>query len=153
MLGWVGGVPMPVATTNLNLNTMLQLQAYTSATSNFTEHETIAAWSGPDAIISFASARNLKDLTKNVSVRIQKGSDNFFISCSAPLSDLVRAGKVDIGHIVGFKIATTINEDGEERTFIHAPTAAPAGQRVGDIKMKVFTPESVFSPEGTIVLG
>ena len=133
---------------------MLQLKAYTgSSNSNFQEHETVAEIAGADAIISFASTRNLKDLAKNVSVRIQKGVDNYFVSCSAPLSDLVRAGKVGIEHIIGFKIATTINEDGEERTFIHAPTAAPAGQRVGDIKMKVFTPESVFSPEGTIVLG
>ena len=133
---------------------MLQLKAYTgSSNSNFQEHETVAEIAGADAIVSFASLRNLKDLTKNVSIRIQRGVDNYFLSCSAPLSDLVRAGKVGIDHILGFKVATNVNEDGEERTFINVPTTAPAGQRVGDVKIKTYTPESIFSPEGIIALG
>jgi hypothetical protein len=95
----------------------------------------------------------LKDLTKKVSIRIQKGVDNYFINCSGPLSDLVRAGKVDLGHIIGFKLVASVNEDGEERVFIHAPTAAPTAVAVKSIQMKTFTPESVFSPEGAIALG
>ena len=133
---------------------MLQLQAYTSTSaSTFKEHETVAEWAGPDALIDFASVRNLKDLTKNVSIRIQKGTDNYFINCSAPLSNLVRAGKCDLGHIIGFKIATSLNEDGETRTYIHAPTASTKAQRVGDVKVKTYTPQSIFSFEDTIALG
>jgi hypothetical protein len=133
---------------------MLQLQAYTStSTGSFVEHQTVAEFAGPEGLISFASAKNLKDLTKKVSIRIQKGVDNYFINCSGPLSDLVRAGKVDLGHIIGFKLVASVNEDGEERVFIHAPTAAPTAVAVKSIQMKTFTPESVFSPEGAIALG
>ena len=133
---------------------MLQLQAYTStSTGSFVEHQTVAEFAGPEGLISFASAKNLKDLDKKVSVRIQKGADNYFINCSGPLSDLVRAGKVDLAHIIGFKLVASVNEDGEERVFIHAPTAAPTAIAVKDIKLKTFTPQSIFSPEGMIALG
>ena len=154
---WLGsGSPRARSHTILNYNIMLQLQAYTSTTTStgqFIQHETVAEIAGPEAIVSFASIKNLKDLDKKVSIRIQKGNENFFLNCSGPLSDLVRAGKVDIEHILGFHVIQSINEDGEERIFINAPSAPLAGRKVGDTKIKEYTPESLFSPEGFIALG
>lgn len=135
---------------------MLQLQPYTltsTSNGNFTQHETLAEIAGPEAIVNFASIKNLKDLDKKVSIRIQKGNENFFINCSGPLSDLVRAGKVGIEHILGFHVVQSINEDGEERIFITAPTAPLAGHKVSETKIKQYTPESIYSPEGFIALG
>jgi len=153
ILGWVGGSPHARSHNNLNLNAMLELQAYTSTSvAQFVEHETVAEWAGPDAIVDFASMRNLKDLDKKVSIRITKGKDNFYVNCSGPLSDEVRAGKVGIAHILGFKIAQGPNEDGELRTFINLPTARLGGMVVKDTIIKTYTPAS-FSLEGTIQLG
>ena len=126
-----------------------KLSAYQGQSATLTDNGTIASIIGKDGSISFLR-KNFNDPNKRVALLLKDGKGNSgIVSCSAQLSEEIRAKRLSINEIAGLSLLE--NEKGI--SFVAMP-AAGAVQEIAmkDIKVVNYSRTDEFLPEELLAL-
>jgi len=111
---------------------MLKFAAFQRTESTMTEEGTLKALIGPKGTVQFVN-KNWNDLTKRVVVLAKRADGtSAIITCSEAVSKDLRAGKMQVGHLLGLPVLT----DDQERSFISLPAAV--GIDIDTIEVKPY---------------
>lgn len=118
---------------------MVQFQNYQRAESTLETQGTVLTLVGKDGTLALIP-KNFKDESKRVVVILKKkNGQSAMVSCSQQVSDGLRKGTIELGHILNFEIL-----EGESGVpFISMPGGALIEVAVKTIKVKDFTPTAV----------
>ena len=125
----------------------IKLEKYQGGDANLTSLGTVVQTTGPDGSIGFIR-KNFNNPDKRVALLLKnKKGESTVISCSAPLSKEIRAGKITIAEIFGLEIIET--EDGA--MFVSMPaTGAIQTFEARKFKVKAVTTSDEFVPSDLI---
>jgi hypothetical protein len=125
----------------------IKLEKYEGGESTLTSLGTVVETTGVDGSISFIR-KNFNNTDKRVALLLKnKKGESAIISCSAPLSKEIRAGKITVSEIFGLDIIET-----EEGTmFVSMPaTGAIQTFNAKQYKAKAVTISDEFVPSDLI---
>ena len=126
-----------------------KLSAYQGTSATLTDNGTIASIIGKDGSISFLR-KNFNDPNKRVALLLKDGKGNSgIVSCSAQLSEEIRAKRLSINEIAGLSLLE--NEQGI--SFVAMPaTGAIQEIAMKDIKVVNYSRTDEFLPEELLAL-
>lgn len=126
-----------------------KLTAYQGTSATLTDNGTIASIIGKNGSISFIR-KNFNDPNKRVALLLKDGDGNSgIVSCSAQLSEEIRAKRLSINEIAGLSLLE--NEQGI--SFVAMPaTGAVQEIAMKDIKVVNYSRTEEFLPEELLAL-
>lgn len=117
----------------------VKFEKYERTESTLESQGTVLELVGKDGKIALIP-KNFKDKSKRVVILLtKKNGDSYLATCSKQVSDGLRDGSIEMGHVLNFELLE--NEEGV--AFISLPGGGLVEMAVKNIKVKDFVPASV----------